>query len=68
MGSCLKGYMTIWSRGLARSREILKSLYIHYYSAYGYQTWQDGNLPWWAPAYKVTWPFDHMVLQDHVTN
>ena len=23
----------------------LKSLYLHYYSAYGHQTWQDGVLP-----------------------
>ena len=25
----------------------LKSLYLHYHSAYGHQTWQDSNLPWW---------------------
>ena len=23
-------------------------------SAHGHQTRQDGNLPWWAPAYEVT--------------
>ena len=33
-----------------------------------HQTWQDRNLPCWAPAYNVKWPFDHMVLWDHVTN
>ena len=21
-----------------------------------------------GPTYKITWPFDHMVLQDHVAN
>ena len=33
-----------------------------YHSAYGYQTRQDGELPWVAPALKVTQPFDHVVL------
>ena len=32
-------YSTLWSRGLARSRDKLKSLYIHYQSAYDYHTW-----------------------------
>ena len=33
-----------------------------------HQSWQDGNLTWQAPTYKVKWPFDHMVLQGHETN
>ena len=45
----------------SRSRDKIKT-YPHYQSAYGYQTWQDGNLPWWAPGCKVTWPFDHVGL------
>ena len=28
--------------------------------------WQDGGLPWLAPSHKVTRPFRHVVLQDHV--
>ena len=36
--------------------------YFHYQSVYDYQTWQPGNLPKWAPAPKVTWHFDHVVL------
>ena len=32
-----------------------KSWYFHFYMTYDHQTWQDGNLPWWAPAYKHTW-------------
>ena len=33
------------------------------------QCWWLPNLAgWWAPAYKVAWPFDHVVLRDHVTN
>ena len=60
--------MTLWSRGFVRSRDKLKSSYLHYHSAHGHQTWQDDDLPWWAPAYKVaSWPFDYVVLQDHVT-
>ena len=68
MGSCPWIHMTFWSRGLVRSRDKLKPLYLHYHSTYGHQTWQDGNLPWWAPAYKVTWFFDHVVFWDIVTN
>ena len=45
--------MTLWSRVLARSRDKLKSFF-DYHCAYGHQTWQDVNLPWWAPAHKVT--------------
>ena len=41
-------------------------LYLHYHSAYDHQTGQDGNLPWWAPAHKVTRPFNQVVLLDHV--
>ena len=40
----------------------------HYQGDFDYQTWQDGNLHWWAPAQKVTWNFDHIVLQVYVTN
>ena len=38
----------------------LKTLYLHYNSSFGHQTWQDGNLLWWA--------FDQVVLRDHGTN
>ena len=43
-------------------------LYLNYHSAYGHLTWQDGDLPWQTPTHKATWPFDHLVLQNHVTN
>ena len=46
--------LTPWSRGLVRWHGKLKS-YLHYHSVYGHQTWKDGKLPWWTPAYKVTW-------------
>ena len=39
-----------------------------YHSVYGYQTLQDGKLPRLALTHKVTQPFDHVVLQDHMTN
>ena len=44
-----------------RSRGKLKK-YLRHHSAYGHYTWQDSNLPWWAPAQKFTWPFDHVTL------
>ena len=37
-------------------------------SVYDHQTWQDGKLLWLAPTHKVTQPFDHVVLKDHMTN
>ena len=37
-----------------RSLDKLKPLYFHWRSAYGHQTWKDGNLSWWAPTHKVT--------------
>ena len=40
--------------------------YLHYQSVYDHQSWQDGYLLWWAPAHKVTGPFDCVVSQDHV--
>ena len=50
------------------SLEKLKPFYLYYQSAHGYQTWQDGNLPWWALSYKVASNFDHVVFWDHGTN
>ena len=37
-------------------------------NACGHQTWQGDELPWGAPTCKFIWPFDYMVLQDHMTN
>ena len=60
-------HITLWSRCFVRSRDKVKLLYLHYLSAYGHQTLQDDNLSWFAPVYKETWFFDHVVLWDHVT-
>ena len=49
-------------------RDKLKRSNLYYQSGYDNQIWQDGNLPKWAPTHKVTWPFDHVVLPDHMTN
>ena len=35
---------------------------------YSHQTWRDGDLPWDASTHEVTCSFDHVVLQNHVTN
>ena len=42
--------------------------YLNYHNAYGHQTWQGIDLSWGSPTNKITWPFDHVVLQYHVTN
>ena len=75
--------MTLWSRGLLKSRDKLKALYLHHHSAYSHQTWQGGGLHWGAPTYKISllfcsftwqiknirviWSFCHVILWDHVT-
>ena len=41
---------------------------LHYHGACGHQTWRDGNLSWWYLTHIITWHFDHLVLEDHVTN
>ena len=49
-----------------RSPDKPNTLHLHYQSVYGHQTWQDGNLSWWPPAHKVTWPFDHVVFWNYI--
>ena len=55
--------LIMWSCGVTWQTN---PLYLHYQSACGHQIWEDGDLPW--GAHKVTWRFDHIVLQHHVTN
>ena len=57
--------LTLQSGGLSRSCEKQKP-YIS--TTRVYITTKFGSLPWWAPIYKITWPFDHVVLRDHVKN
>ena len=59
------------------SRDTLKTLYLHYHSAYGHRlgmmlTKVEDLLPIeirliWMHIIWI-WPFDHMVLRDHVTH
>ena len=65
MNSCLESQMILWSRGLIRSCDKLKSLYLHFLSVFGHKIGDNGNLPWWAPVYKIIWCFDHVVFSDH---
>ena len=57
---------TLRSSGFAKSRDKLKALYIHYQNAYGYKTWHNCDLQWTASTYKVTWPYYHRALRDHM--
>ena len=54
--------MTLWTRCLVTSRDKLKT-YLHYRSACDHHSWQDVNLSSGTPAHKVTWPFDHVVME-----
>ena len=46
-------YLMVRSRGPAKLWDKLKPLYLHYCSAYGQQTWQDGDFTWKAATHKV---------------
>ena len=57
-----------WIESIWNLLQQLKALYLHFYNDYGYQTWLGCDLPWERPNHKVTWRFDHVVLQDHLAN
>ena len=68
----LNGLLSIKSRstlshGLAISCDKLKPLHLQDRSACGFQTRQDGYLPWAAPTHKVTGPLNDVILLDHDT-
>lgn len=70
MVAYFEGFLATKSRdrcGLAKSREKLKSLYLHYQSVYSQQTWNDSNLPQRAPSQEATWAFNYVVLGNCVT-
>ena len=69
MCSRLWTHITLRPRDLVRSRDNLKSLYHHYHSVYGHQTWPDGNEPLMGSCLKnhmtlssrdIIWPSDHV--------
>ena len=68
MDSCLWSPTTLWPRGLVRSRDNIKSLYLHYHSAYVHQTWQDDDLLWLSFTHKAKLPYNHLVLWEFVTD
>ena len=67
-GSHPENYTTLWSHGLERLRDKLKLLNRHYHSVSGQEAWQVRDLLWRATIHIVTWPLNHVVLLDHVTN
>ena len=67
-GLLSKRHITLYSHCHMRSCDELKLLNLHYLNTYGHQTQQGNNVFWRACTSKVLWPFNHLVLQDHVTN
>ena len=57
-------YKNLWWRGLAKTLSKLKPSYLHYHSAYGHQTWQDGYLAWGTIIHIVPWLLKHVVFRD----
>ena len=55
-----------WVTCSERSHNKLKPLYLHYYSVYDHQTWQDGDLSWRAPTHNIIRHFGHVFLQYHM--
>ena len=53
--------VTIWSHGLPKSCDILNTLHLRYYKAYGYQTWESSDLQWRVFTCEATKPFQHVV-------
>ena len=60
-------HLTLWSRGLSRAWDKLKT-FMQDHSAYDHQTLQDDDLLWVAPTHNVPYSVGHMVLKDHLTN
>ena len=60
--------MNIKLRGFVRSRENLKTLDLNYHNVHGHKTWHGDDLLWVSSTHKATWSYNHVVLQDHVTN
>ena len=60
--------MTLWPSVHMSSREKLKSKYLLFLKAYGYQTWQIGDIWWEKPTYGVAWSPDNVVMCGYVTN
>ena len=55
-------HMNVFLRGLARSLDMLKGLYLHHDIACDHQTFLGGNLPWGLQTIKscntfITWTF-----------
>ena len=53
---------TFWTRSHVRSRDKLKTFYLHYHNNYGYQTWQGGYIG--ASVYKVTSLLSRSLVRD----
>ena len=50
------------------SPQPLQILYLHNLNYDGHPSWQSSDLPCGTLTDKATWPFDHMVLQNHIIN
>ena len=64
MGPCPYSHMNLWSCGVVRLHDNLKSLCLHYHSTYDHQTWQAGELPWGTSTHNVTSLFGHARSPD----
>ena len=40
----------------------------HHHNANDQETWEGDDLLWGPSTHQVTWPFNYVVLLDHMTN
>ena len=55
-------HTTFWTCGRVRSRDKLKTFYLHYRNTYDHQTWKGGFIHWGGSFHKVKYPVDHVGL------
>ena len=60
--------ITLSLRHVARLRDDLKTLYLHYHNDYGHQTCQGDKILRGAATLKLTWLLAEVVLWGHMTN
>ena len=46
----------------------MQTINLYYQCVYSHQTWQEDNIPSWAPSFKDIWPFDDVIIQDQLAN
>ena len=63
----LQSWITLLTRGLARSYDKFEKLYLQYHNANGGKSWHSGYVQRRGSFHKIRKPFDHVLMQCHGT-